>query len=158
MSWNDFITYLKSLIADPANAMAYASLRLKEARQKKDQSVRDLVGHIEQLERDIPEQSKQEQEAWHLLNSLYPEIRREVMRENKVITTREQVIAAAQRQEELAEQQSKKEVKAEVKAKETPTPARRIAGRRHANCTRTPSEGEGGGGEGEEAGGEPAEA
>jgi len=47
MSWNDFITYLKSLIADPANAMAYASLRLKEARQKKGQSVRDLVGYIE---------------------------------------------------------------------------------------------------------------
>jgi hypothetical protein len=44
MSWNDFITYLKSLIADPANAMVYASLRLKEVRQKKDQSVRDLVG------------------------------------------------------------------------------------------------------------------
>ena len=55
MSWNDFITYLKSLIADPANALAYASLRLKEAKQKKGQSVRDLVGYIEQLERDIPE-------------------------------------------------------------------------------------------------------
>jgi hypothetical protein len=65
------------------------------------------------------------------------------MRENKVITTREQVIAAAQRQNELAEQQSKKEakaeVKAEVKAKESPTPSRRIAGVRHANRTPTPS-------------------
>jgi hypothetical protein len=65
------------------------------------------------------------------------------MRENKVITTREQVITAAQRQDELAEQQSKKEVKAEikaeVKAKESPTPSRRIAGVRHINRTPTPS-------------------
>jgi hypothetical protein len=88
MTWDDFTTYLKSLIADPANALAYASLRLKEARQKRGQSVRDLVEYIEQLERDIPEQSKQQREAWHLLNSLHPEIRREVMRENKEITSR----------------------------------------------------------------------
>jgi hypothetical protein len=58
-----------------------------------------------------------------------------------VITTREQVITAAQRQNELAEQQSKKEAKAEVKAKvkakKSPTPSRRIAGVRHANRTPT---------------------
>jgi hypothetical protein len=61
------------------------------------------------------------------------------MRENKVITTREQVIASVQRQEELAEQQSEKEAKPEVKATETPTPDKRIAGASHANRTPTPS-------------------
>jgi hypothetical protein len=147
MSWDDFIKYLKSLIADPANALAYASLRLKEARQKKGQSVRELVEYIEQLERDIPEQTKQEREAWYLLNSLHPEIRREVMRENKEITSREQVIAAAQRQEELAEQQSKREPKTEAKAKETPTPNKRRTGGKQASRTPNPSP-KGKGGEG----------
>jgi hypothetical protein len=88
MTWDDFTIYLKNLIADPANALTYASLRLKEARQKRGQSVRDLVEYIEQLKRDIPEQSKQQREAWHLLNNLHPEIRREVIRENKEITSR----------------------------------------------------------------------
>ena len=36
-----------------------------------------------------------------MLNALRPEIRREVLRENRTITSREQVIVAAQRQEEL---------------------------------------------------------
>jgi hypothetical protein len=58
MTWGDFTTYLKGLIADSVNALAYASLRLKETRQKRGQSVRDLVEYIEQLERDIPEQFK----------------------------------------------------------------------------------------------------
>jgi hypothetical protein len=47
MTWKDFIIYLKNLIADSTNALAYASLRLKEARQKRGQSVRDLVEYIE---------------------------------------------------------------------------------------------------------------
>jgi hypothetical protein len=34
MTWKDFIIYLKSLIADPANALTYVSLCLKEIRQK----------------------------------------------------------------------------------------------------------------------------
>jgi hypothetical protein len=139
MTWDDFILYLKGLIADPANALAYASLRLKEARQKKGQSIRDFVNYIEQLERDIPEQTKQERSAWSLLNSLHPEIRREVMRENKEITSRDQVIAAAQRQEELAEQQSKKEPRPEEKTKETSTSSRRFAGATRAPRTLTPS-------------------
>jgi hypothetical protein len=135
MTWDEFIVYLKSLIADPANALAYASLRLKEAKQKRGQSVRDLVSYIEQLERDIPEQTKQEREAWYLLNSLHPEIRREVMRENKEIRSREQIIAAAQRQEELAEQQSKRDTKPETKAKETPAISRRFAGAKRGSHT-----------------------
>jgi hypothetical protein len=94
ITWDDFTIYLKNLIADPTNALTHVSLRLKEARQKRGQSVRDLIEYIEQLERDILEQSKQQREAWHLLNNLHPEIRREVMRENKKITSRGQVITA----------------------------------------------------------------
>ena len=55
MTWETFIVYLKSLIADPANALANASKRLKDIRLAKGQKVRDFREQIEQLERDIPE-------------------------------------------------------------------------------------------------------
>lgn len=45
--------------------------------------------------------TEQEKRAWQLLECLTEDTRREVLRENKTITSREQVIASAQRQEEL---------------------------------------------------------
>jgi hypothetical protein len=42
-----------------------------------------------------------EQRAWVLLNGLRPVIRTGVLRENKTITSRVQVLAIARRQEEL---------------------------------------------------------
>jgi hypothetical protein len=101
-TWEEYIAWCRTLVADPANRMAYSSLRLKTVQQKENQTVRDLVNYIEELEKDIPAQTEQEKKAWQLLNSLAPAIRREVMKENKTITSRDQVIAAAQRQEELA--------------------------------------------------------
>ena len=95
------------MVVDPVNRLSYATIRMKEAKQKKDQSVRDFVKYIEELEKDIPAWDLQRKEAWDLLNGLRPEIRIEVLRENKDITSRAQVIAAAQRQEELNAQQAR---------------------------------------------------
>src|SRR5204863_2100964 len=97
MTWDKFIVYLKSLIADPANALANASKRLKDIRLAKGQKVRNFRKQIEQLERDVPEQTKEVREAWTFLNSLSPELRREVLREQNTITSRDQVSASAQR-------------------------------------------------------------
>jgi hypothetical protein len=80
---------LRSTVADPANRMAIASLRLKELKQGDIQSVRDLVNYVEELEEDWPTLTPEEDKAWRLLNSLRPELRREVLRENKAITSRE---------------------------------------------------------------------
>jgi hypothetical protein len=33
--WEKFLEYLRTLIVDPANRMAYAGLQLKEAKQRK---------------------------------------------------------------------------------------------------------------------------
>jgi hypothetical protein len=107
--WEKFLEYLRTLIVDPANRMAYAGLQLKEVKQRKGQSVREFTSYIEGLERDIPDWTERERKAWFLLNSLHPDLRKEVMKENKVITSREQVIAAAQRHEELAKQQGSSE-------------------------------------------------
>jgi hypothetical protein len=108
MTWDKFIVYLKSLIADPANALANASKRLKDIRLAKGQKVRNFRKQIEQLERDVPEQTKEVREAWTFLNSLSPELRREVLREQKTITSRDQVSASAQRFEEIAEMEARR--------------------------------------------------
>jgi rubrerythrin len=101
-TWEGYIKFLRSTVADPANRMAIASLRLKELKQGETQSVRDLVNYVEELEEDLPVLTPEEDKAWRLLNSLKSELRREVLRENKAITSREQVVASAQRQEELS--------------------------------------------------------
>jgi hypothetical protein len=82
--------------------MAIASLRLKELKQGDTQSVRDLVNYVEELKENWPTLTLKKDKAWRLLNSLRPKLRREVLRENKTITSKEQVVTSAQRQEELS--------------------------------------------------------
>ena len=74
--------------------MADASLRLKNLVQSESQSVRDIAITVEELEEDLLALSPNEQRVWRMLNALRPEIRREVLRENRIITSREQVIVA----------------------------------------------------------------
>jgi hypothetical protein len=138
MTWDEFIVYLKSLIADPANALANASKRLKDIRLAKGQKVRDFREQIEQLERDVPEQTKEVREAWTFLNSLSPELRREVLREQKTITSRDQVSASAQRFEEIAEMEARRkpEDREEKPSKPRDTPA---SGKQQAGKTQARS-------------------
>ena len=104
-TWEGFLKWAKSLVADPANRMADASLRLKNLVQRDTQSVREVATMMKELEEDLLTLTPSEKRAWRMLNTLRPKIRREVLRENKVITSREQVIMAAQRQEELLKQE-----------------------------------------------------
>jgi hypothetical protein len=101
-TWDEFVAFLRNVIADPANRMSIASLRLKEARQGEGQSIREFASYIEELEEDLPlDMPVEEQRAWTLLNGLAHDLRTAVLREERVIRSREQVIAAAQRQHEL---------------------------------------------------------
>lgn len=100
-TWQEFMTWCRGLVADPVNRLHYSLLRLKEIQQRPTQTVRNLVNIIESLERDVPRLTREEQLAWCLLNALRPDTRIEVLRENKEINSREQVLAAAQRYEEL---------------------------------------------------------
>ena len=106
-TWEDYVIWLRRQLADPANRMAYASLKLKNSQQRKGQTIRDFASYLDELDDDLPEMTREERRAWELLNGLQFEIRREIMRENKAITSREQVITAGQRQEELARQQNR---------------------------------------------------
>ena len=69
--------------------MADASLRLKNLVQSENQSVRDIATTVEELEEDLLALSPGEERVWRMLNALRPEIRREVLRENRIITSRE---------------------------------------------------------------------
>jgi rubrerythrin len=81
--------------------MSVITLKLKEARQGGDQSVQDFANSLDELEEDIPEMSQEQRRAWLLLNGLRREVRSGVLREEREIRSREQVIAAAQRLHEL---------------------------------------------------------
>lgn len=107
--WEDFIQFLRSTISDPATRKSEALMSLATKRQKTEQSVRDLLAEIEQLEEDIPPMSEEERKAWTLLNALTPALRAEVIRDNKEITSREQVLASAQRHEEISRAKTKAE-------------------------------------------------
>ena len=69
--------------------MADASLRLKSLIQRETQSVREIATMVEELEEDLLVLTPGEERAWRMLNALRPEIRREVLRENRIITSRE---------------------------------------------------------------------
>jgi hypothetical protein len=84
--------------------MGTALLRLKEAKQREGQSVREFANFVEELEEDIPEMDPEVQRGWTLLNGLRPDLRRAVLRENKTISSRSQVLSAAQRQQELLQE------------------------------------------------------
>jgi hypothetical protein len=81
--------------------MAITSLRLKKLKQGNTQSVRDLVNYVKKLKKDWPTLTPEKNKAWRLLNSLRSELRRKVLRENKTITSREQIVVFAQRQKKL---------------------------------------------------------
>ena len=87
-TWKLFIQFLRNTIADPANRIGTALLRLKDAKQRDGQTVREFANYVEELEEDIPELDREASRGWTLLNGLNPEIRRVVLRENKTITSR----------------------------------------------------------------------
>jgi len=127
-TWEGFLRFLRSIVVDPANRIVHASWKLRKAEQGKYQSVREFVKYIEELEKDIPEWDLEKQKAHDLLNGLRPNIRLEVMRENKEITSREQVISAAQRQEELLAQSDRsRERQSQEDARERHTQSTRSA-------------------------------
>lgn len=100
-TWDEYTAWCRNLVKDPANRTIQAYLSLKDARQRPNQNVRELVSYLEELERDLPGNDEDKQNAWSLLAALRPDIRERVMAEHKEITGREQVVSAAQRQEEL---------------------------------------------------------
>jgi hypothetical protein len=121
--WDDYMKFLRSIIADPETRKSIALLQLQTKTQRTGQSVRALLGEVENLESDIPKLTEEERSAWAFLNALSPELRTEVIRENKEIKTREQVVASAQRHEEMTKQRKLQEDAATSKPKTSTLPS-----------------------------------
>jgi len=66
--------------------MANALYRLQKKTQRDKQTAREYLEEMEALERDLPPLSDEERKAWAFLNGLRPDLRREVMRENRKAT------------------------------------------------------------------------
>src|SRR5450755_1419332 len=96
-----------SVISDFTNRRINASKRFKNARQKPDQSVKDLVHYIKNLERDLPYQANNSAKGYRILNALRPELHTEVVRELKDNITRGAVVSTATRHEELLKKNQK---------------------------------------------------
>jgi hypothetical protein len=72
------------------------------------------------MEEDVPELSVEQSRAWALLNALQPELRTAVLREERAIQSRGQVVTTAQRLRELNAGEShtkRKRVDTEVPAR-----------------------------------------
>ena len=101
--WDDYISYLRTLVADPENRLAASTLALKECKQASGQTARELQQHIDELEGDIPKDMPHEQRrAYQLLNSLQPALRAHVLRQQEKVTSVENVLVIASRQEQLS--------------------------------------------------------
>jgi hypothetical protein len=102
-NWDDWTAYLRTIVADPENRLAASTLRLKECRQRPDQTARQLQQFIDELEGDIPrDMSEERRRAYQLLNSLRPDLRTHVLRQQEKVTTVESVLVIASRQEQLS--------------------------------------------------------
>jgi len=72
--------------------------RRLEVQRKK---AREFANYLEELEEDIPEMSAEQQRAWSLLNALRSDLRAAIIKEEREIKSRAQVISSGQRLAEL---------------------------------------------------------
>ena len=99
-SWEEYESTLRDMVEDPANRTGNALLAVKQASQKQV-SVRELATILDELWEDIPKLAEEELRAWALVNAFRPDLRTAVLREERTISSRSQVIASAQRLELL---------------------------------------------------------
>ena len=95
-TWSQFEAWTRNLLSDPENRMQNARLKIRDLRQKKGQSVRDINNMLELWERDMRILPDEETKAYNTFMALYPDLRKAVNIEtHKKIATREQVTTIA---------------------------------------------------------------
>jgi hypothetical protein len=100
-TWDLYMAWCMSVISDFTNRKINVSKRFKNARQKPDQSVKNLVHYIENLERDLPYQTDNSAKGYRIFDALRPELHTEMVREFKDNITRNAVVSTATRHKEL---------------------------------------------------------
>jgi|tagenome__1003787_1003787.scaffolds.fasta_scaffold20965504_2 hypothetical protein len=100
-TWTQFEQWTRNLLSDPENRLQTAYLKIRDLRQKKGQTVRDINNMLELWERDLRNPPNDETKAYNTFMALHPDLRKAVNIETHgKITTREQVTTVAQRNAE----------------------------------------------------------
>lgn len=101
-TWAEYEAVTRSSVQSQESRIGNALLAVKLARQRPGQSVREFARYLQDQWDDIPaELSNELTQAWDLVNGLQSQLRRGILREERTICTRAQVITVAQRIEEL---------------------------------------------------------
>lgn len=102
-TFEKFKEFLKGIIHDPTSRLSAAMLKLHGIEQEDEQTARQLLHTIEAVEQDIPKEMElpELRKAWHFLCALNPRLRNAVLGDIKEVKTRDQVLTAAQWQEDL---------------------------------------------------------
>jgi hypothetical protein len=132
--WEEFIEVLRGALQNLDNRKVSASATLKTVQQKEGQNVQDLLTYIERLEKDLPYEQNEVAKGHVLYDALLPRLQLQVLKEIKKIESRDQVLAAAHRHEELLA--SEKRIDA---ARMPRAPSRPAYLRTQANTPRTQS-------------------
>ena len=99
-TWQEYETISRGFVQSQEARMGGALLTLKNLRQG-GSSVRDLMHQVDQQWDDIPEMSVEERKAWDFVNALSPELRTLILRDERVVHTRAQMLSAALRIQEV---------------------------------------------------------
>jgi hypothetical protein len=118
-TWKKYLEWCGKIIVAPENRMLNASFLLKKAEQKPNQTVRDFVRYIEELERELPKETRPEAQGRIVLDGLREDLRAEVIRDIKIPTSREQVVSTAQMHEENMRKKQAKRSAEQTTAKRT---------------------------------------
>lgn len=100
VTWVAYEATTRSFVQSQESRMGAALLAVKKTRQG-GRTVRELAHWLEEQWDDIPELSLEERKAWDLVNALDPQLRTAVLRDERSIHTRAQIVSAALRIQEL---------------------------------------------------------
>jgi hypothetical protein len=78
-TFEDFKTFVKDAVADPANRTVSVTLQHERMRQRENQTVRNFATELDSVEDQLPPYSE-EQRVRHLLAKLQPTLRTEIVK------------------------------------------------------------------------------
>ena len=96
-TWSEFESRTRNFLSDPENRMQTAYMNIRDLRQKKGQTVRDVNNTLELWEKDLDEPLTDKAKAYHTFSALHPDLQGAMNIETHgKITSREQVATIAQ--------------------------------------------------------------
>jgi len=100
-SWREFEAFVRNCVSDPVNRSLDVGKEYEEARQKEGESVQAFALSLSVLERELHDSYTDTQRTRHLFNKLRPALRDQIMLKGDMPTSRVDLIATAERFENV---------------------------------------------------------